>query len=838
MVKSAQKVIIGVLFFCLLISYFVLNTKYAMAATAIPNPGRIPCPTNSSDPEFSSDRPYQASPCGSRPITYWCGNGVVIDLGGVSTSYCGADTCPTDIHKDQRVVVDLTNVQLPILGNTQLTANSANGADQIDDATKTNDYVSWYLGGTNNKAETNTNNLDTAGPLQKLLPGAIQDAQRIQTISSALSTSSDYTDDETGKTVSKEAENHNQIVVCGKSNLGVIGDFFHIGTITPTACYDGNGTAANGQTFRLINEGGSDSWEGDLSYWNNIANGVIQQITTLLPNLPVQAIRDSIGNHWNKKVPPLPWDNDPYSGLPMTEVEYQKYYNEWRGKTCVLIPVINHLVCVDNFLVPNKYADLYPYVPLANTIDKKGAQAVTNVHISAPRAEISIPIENGAEHGYDIIHSPQLFISHSKESADLSALLQSTFKPQVKAGSKEPLTTIPGDVENPATCQIISSRTNSGDDATFDTPKSFIDVIVHYDVTSIDCHDPRTVCDRDPDTHACLSTTHTIANCSSEVYASIGSISKTPYADEIWDNTVAGSQSIFRRIYPKTGANAPVTCIADSPASSNATYTVSGGTSNDVSGIQRIIEPDSSSVGGGGSADSVDAQLYYPHFGGVLTYFLNGIQTALRPQGLGNPSPESGTLCDNIAKTTCDGKLFASLQPPGSTTDTAHSYFESQIKSALTPALISIYATAEQKTGVPCEILAGVHFEEGDNKPNASLQNGGPLSGSLLASAIQAGNEIKAKVGGKITTWNQAITALSRYNGGGNSNCGVVPGYTGPCPPPEGIDDLYPMAWIDPRHLNMFLIYCSDFTKCSPFPKVTRPGVLTVATELYNTEAK
>jgi hypothetical protein len=122
---------------------------------------------------------------------------------------------------------------------------------------------------------------------------------------------------------------------------------------------------------------------------------------------------------------------------------------------------------------------------------------------------------------------------------------------------------------------------------------------------------------------------------------------------------------------------------------------------------------------------------------------------------------------------------------------------------------------------------------EGSNNMNQSLQNGGALSGSLLASAIKAGNEIKGKVGGKISNWNQLITALARYNGTpGNSNCGRGVPYTGPCPPPEGIDNPYPMAWLDSRHLEMFLIYCADFTQCSPYPPFERPGALAVAIEV------
>ena len=41
----------------------------------------------------------------------------------------------------------------PIMGNTEEVKNSQNGGDTYDDATKVNEYASWYLSGVNNRAE-------------------------------------------------------------------------------------------------------------------------------------------------------------------------------------------------------------------------------------------------------------------------------------------------------------------------------------------------------------------------------------------------------------------------------------------------------------------------------------------------------------------------------------------------------------------------------------------------------------------------------------------------------------------------------------------------------------
>jgi len=302
-------------------------------------------------------------------------------------------------------------------------------------------------------------------------------------------------------------------------------------------------------------------------------------------------------------------------------------------------------------------------------------------------------------------------------------------------------------------------------------------------------------------------------SCTKSIPITVNITTQTPLVDNIWTRLVSGSASIFRKIFPKLGAEGGLGEVKDIPATTAVKYT---GSLN------------------GNSVPESAGQLNFPHIGGISEYFLKGIQTALRPKGFGEPI-SFGTPAPPTS--VCDGSSFEALNPPQSTTSEARSYFQSYISQNLKPELVDVYAQAEQATGVPCEVLAGIHFIEGGNQPNASLQNGGPLTGTLLESAIQAGNELKAKVGGQINSWDSVITALSRYNGGGNSNCGMDSRYTGACPPPEGIDDPYATAWIDSGHLNMYLIYCSDYTKCpEPFPFFARPGALTVATEFYNTE--
>jgi hypothetical protein len=633
---------------------------------------------------------------------------VVVALGTVSCPYEDGDTCTyRGPQIDKHVLVDLTDVELPILGNTQLTKNSQNNADQIDDATKLNEYVSWYLNGANDKAEyaptdaTTTEGIskivDFSGPLKKLLPSIIQDAQRVKTITYDQETYTSENDDGTAGAEVTEPANHDQIVVCADKS-GPLGLF---GKVTPHECYSGGGKEAPlgpEQKYRL------STWEkGDLGISRNLS-AAVTELLLKIPGITSNIIGESISVPWDQRTPPLPWGKG-QDGKPFASpLYYQKAYNEWRGKTCVIAPLINKLFCLDldptNVFVTSEYADLFPYVPLANTVDKKGSQLITSTIIRAPRAEILTT-------SYEIKDIPQLYISHSLEDADLSDLLKKTFKPKTDAGAAE-TTTTPKDVEdNNATCRVINSRSNPGDDATFDLPKSAIEVDVHYTVGEIQCQEPHQVCkiDKDPESETYRQEVcKPQAACQSEVYATIPSVSKTPYANEIWANTTAGSDSVFRRIYPKTGPNSPVSCIADLPAVSNATYTINDESTGGVQ-IDRVIEPDGSGAGGERGTDSVNAKLYYPHFGGVLEYFLKGIQTALRPKGYGE-QPVSGQYCGNV---TC-GELPKDL-PKASGSCNLGSV--SSNVGNIPQALKDIVSAAAETYKVPPSLILGVMYGEG-----------------------------------------------------------------------------------------------------------------------------
>jgi RecJ-like exonuclease len=167
----------------------------------------------------------------------------------------------------------------------------------------------------------------------------------------------------------------------------------------------------------------------------------------------------------------------------------------------------------------------------------------------------------------------------------------------------------------------------------------------------------------------------------------------------------------------------------------------------------------------------------------------------------------------------------------------------------ITPTLEAVYKEAERQTGVPCEVLAGIHFVEANNRANGSLisgraigvpepDQGGKIYSSLLETAVDAAKVLKVKAGlpkdtyAEFTSAEQLITALSDYNGKGNRNCqdsytvnGAVVKipYTG-CPALfKGEDHPSVMNWLDSKHATMYLLYCADYTACAP-QVWNRPG--------------
>lgn len=574
---------------------------------------KFPC--DSSNPvEFHSLRPYQAAHCGDAGKALYCSNELnfiesfnVEGKGDCKPRHTEGDFfCnPQMSVPEHDLYVELKESMFPIMGNTEQVTNSQGGVEEFSNQQKVNEYASWYLSGVNNRAEYGESDTHTAvnysGPLQKLLPKVIQEAERIKTIEKAT-ISSEWVDDETNETFSTP-QNHDQIVVCAdESILGIIGK------TKPTPCY-------SGEKHRL------SEWLKDLSVFNGLLN-----------RIGIDA--------WNKRTPPLPWSDE--NGEPFeNQREYQKAYKEWQGGFCFTVPLINLDLCLENPFVPNKWAELYQYIPLSSTADKKGAERILDVQFKPSKGTV---ISGESYDEYNQKNAP-LYFAHTQEVKELSETLNKTYTPKDFESKKLPTT-------EKNICSAVNIRTNLGDnlfpgDRVEGDTKEMIIPKVKYDITQARCVEKmelkhiqtgRGTPDPSDDTDEWIEV-WTI-DCNAEVAIVVVTDVKTPNADEIFSTTVADSGSTFRKIYPKVGEGAPVTCIADIPTVTSVKYDASESQVPRGGSLEFKVDKNPEDGGGG-------SELTFPHIGSIYEYFLNGIQTALRPQGYGTKIV-SGSLCNNV----------------------------------------------------------------------------------------------------------------------------------------------------------------------------------------------
>lgn len=549
--------------------------------------------------QIHSLRPYPESPFNNdvSDTALFCGNNLIV-ADEIEVSKGEAISCTTLSNGDQKctfrenrvrgIRIDLSDAKLPILGNTENVINSDKETDDegFDDAGKMNEYLSWYLNGTINRAEYEFLDardkediqklINYSGPINKLLPWEQQARYRINTIEQI---------DET---------RHNQVVAC--TRLGI-----------PVPCY-------NKDLLSLFIPPTSHF----LSEWGNYNFG-------------------ALSGTWRKRIPPLREDFD-------TFLQYWKAYKEWRGDTCRLftIPIINKevLLCFegifgfDNPLKPNYWADLFPYIPLSSTEDRKGLVETEGINTTSPSGDVIVTNVSFTDQ-----KPAELFFAHTEEVADLASILQKTFVSQNQENNLSP-----SGVVTPEYCDLVNVRTNEGDNlyageiegtltytaeftCTFSSTGNACERTGGECITVPECLfvNKETVnggdgCEDEYDRCCSRDEPRSTETCTKEVYANMSVITKTPKVDEIWGRLVAGSSAVFKKMFPKVGPNTDLGCILDIPGATKVSYSEDGLIYAGNPGSERSGE---------------SAELYFPHIGGVYEYFLKGTQTLLRPKGYG-----------------------------------------------------------------------------------------------------------------------------------------------------------------------------------------------------------
>lgn len=591
------------LLFAISFLFFTNTINAASGDPPVPPATPIPC-TEVTDSEFHSLRPYPGSPClaAMSETASFCGDSLTLTDNikityNPDTDNCvsipgGKVRCTYSKNQNKKIKIDLSEAELPIMGNTEDVFNSQNPITSDNEENKkrnippeerVNNYVSWYLNGIFNRAEYSPIALadpnaspappsivDFSGPINKLLPQEVAFRSKINTVKQA------------GKT------RHNQIVGCTYSVTAFFG-LIHIGRI-PGPCYIDSIAL---DILKIIFKIDDEKWR--LKKWGN-------------------------------KLPPLRSDFDNYT-------DYYVKYQEWRGKKCwqieipesilgVKIPILGGLtivVCGDDPTNPNFYGTMFSYIPLTSTEDRKGEVTASGSVGSAP----GVTISNVSTSFTNSI----LYFAHMQEASEAAAILQDTFvykgADKFAAGNSVPVNTA-------GSCKIVDVRSNPGDNLLATPITGNISYTAAFTcdfnaVSSSSCSGtcvPSQLECRDgggkPGTGSCSGNRYCCnfstptppppQTCTEAIPITIATTTKTPLADKIWAQLVSGTSSVFRRIFPKLGSGSQIGEVKDIPASTKVTY------SGDVSGT---------------------GDLNFPHIGGVSEYFLKGIQTMLRPKGYG-----------------------------------------------------------------------------------------------------------------------------------------------------------------------------------------------------------
>lgn len=392
---------------------------------------------------------------------------------------------------------------------------------------------------------------------------------------------------------------------------------------------------------------------------------------------------------WEGHIPPK-FSDPKYQGDFLV---FWKDYQEWRGNFCFLIRVPNFIpiiggwgfnLCGQNPFSPDYYANLFPYIPFSTTEDRVGLSDIKSSDVQEASSDLQI---------YDVeldSEPADLFFSHMQEADELAEILQSTYV--AKDEEKEAPV---GRGPSAPYCDFANVRTNPGDNLFPTSADDFPDgkwpggiKIKKLEYTAeFDCTFGYPI----PYPYTCKKTAQ----------VTLDTETKTPLVDKVWSRLVAGPQSVFKRFFPKEGPGAPVEKILDIPASSRVNYQASEGSLT-------VIGP---------KGQRGNPELYFPHIGGIYEYFLHGIQTALRPKGMGYDLSSGHSTSTKPPKTNCQYTDVPALETPQCSLSGSNNNIRG---TNLPPLMKAVIESAATKYGVPPDLIAGVMYSEGGFEPRVT----------------------------------------------------------------------------------------------------------------------
>jgi hypothetical protein len=564
--------------------------------------------------EYHSLRPYQSSPCDRRQTeetALYCGNALIVrktyrvnpsDALSCTGNPDGSQTCNylyDNAANLSTVTVNLSNAYLPIMGNTENVPNEYNNGHPktptVSESQSVNNYVSWFNHGAIQTAEeqpspqVNTNIdaginklINLSGPLRKLLPHYIQTIERLKTIYSVDQNLPQS--DIVGSIIQNLQsihKHHNQVIGCTQD-----------GQIVPcstTEFYGGKQAEIRLSDFTRGNPG-------------------------FVRGNPLLGIDDQ----WGANFPPI-------EEMFANTSDYFAAYKAWERKS--------------------PWPQLFQMIPFSSTEDRLGQTYLPQINgdIVPQSTSPDLKVTNlQFQPNPNLNH--KLYFAHMEEDNDTATLLQKLYATKDADLVSGP----PIDHTLPEFCEIADTRTNPGDNLwgnynqpstspISSNPDSTITGNMSYR-TEFTCVFPPPTVTNSIDQNCinlgnpvdqCITTTTTPPPpCIRVVGIGLAVTTTTPKIDDIWQRLVNGNYGVFKKIYPKIGPDAPITTISDIPASTKVSYAASGENTEVLAG-----NPNNNRSGS-------QAQLFFPHIGGIFDHFLKDIQKALRPFGIGNTPAE------------------------------------------------------------------------------------------------------------------------------------------------------------------------------------------------------
>lgn len=555
------------------------------------------------------------------PGTDICSND--IDCVGPGLSDCldngdGTETCYFNIERVRDIAVDLEGAYLPIMGFTEPSVGSESRPDRVtnaysqdenmDDARKVNEYVSWYLNGINNRAEYAPPDPDTeegrrriidfSGPLKKLLAKQSQVTIRKSEISDAGDV------------------RHNQVVGC-RNLLG-----------QPTNCYPARAGVSRVRLSDLAGNDGSDR---------------------LFQNIPFSSTEDRKGRV----------ELGSYSIQPALSSKFRILWSQITNQVPAVLffahmQEASELAAIFQSIFSYQGANLSaePEPAVVSTsafCDLRGIRSNPGDNLFP--GELSATVSYGAQVECEFaIPDPDIPGNLCRRLTDFEADCVSDSLWCDKSYVNH-------DCADGQQCGVgcsppISQSCDPVPPLLFGGPFSCFP-------SSWGCEDVGGGCPGGydcADENAC-SQPHTqiplVQECKNAVYVSFRTNTLTPLANDVWARLVANPVSVFRRLFPKIedDVSRPIKRLWDMPAATSVTYQASGVTV--VAG----------NPGSGRPANQ--AELYFPHIGGIHEYFLKCIQKTLRPQGFGEgcisgPEPLAGLSSGTCGTPPPDGAIAPS----------------------------------------------------------------------------------------------------------------------------------------------------------------------------------